>query len=59
MDVLLELVVFSVLLIRVVLLIHSPIEGLLPTAGIEFRPLLNSAPKVAGLQVHVITPGYM
>ena len=37
--------------------IHSPIERLLPTTGIEPTPFRNPATEVAGLQVHGTTLG--
>ena len=37
--------------------VHPPIEGLLPPTGTEPKPFRNSASKVAGLQVHITTPG--
>ena len=37
--------------------IHQPIERLLPPKGIESTPFRNSVSKVAGLQLHAITPG--
>ena len=37
---------------------HLPRELLLPT-DVELTPSRNSASKVAGLQAHVTTPGYI
>ena len=37
---------------------HPPIEGLLPSTGIEPTLFRNQASKVAGLQVHTNTPGF-
>ena len=37
--------------------IHPRVEGLLPQTGIEPTPFRNSASKVAGLPVHLTTPG--
>ena len=36
--------------------IHPPLEGLLPSTGIEPTLFLDPASKVAGLQVHGTTP---
>ena len=37
--------------------IHPRVKGLLPQTGTEPTPFRNSASKVAGLPVHLTTPG--